>query len=428
MLVDIVSQFFVLLYVYVDAAKDICTYLTYLVYLSHICGVDVGVLISHIRRQKVSEQGAAVLMRDLEEYQNMVAVLGSPETLDMIICLKEIAVIYRTAPEQVAKVIMEDLRHLDMDIVLSLTRSRDDITAFADNPWVRKLGEAVGGLNWDAPLSWEAKQNNTMASFTDYALSQVGMGSDTTKVDLSSQQVMGPTSLRNSSTPMAAVFLAQHLSSNNTRMHSNLLSEGISPLASSSGDRRSGEGRTRGDGVESRESMLANRARTRSRGNTLVAPKTPFEKKRTKSQAVNFTPVRPDLIKSEANTHLHATSKDSDGNGSGGLAGGSGWMDRQKPKEYLPKNIQASADEASIGSTGGGSRSSMLGGWGRGGGRGDRKSQGTGPSFYGQNAMSERAKALVVSNQKSDPDQGDEDASAKAPAAGKSFFSKLFGT
>lgn len=51
----------------------------------------VGSLISHLRKTKVSIEGGRVLLKDLEEYMNVTAIMEAPETMDMLLCLKEIA-------------------------------------------------------------------------------------------------------------------------------------------------------------------------------------------------------------------------------------------------------------------------------------------------------------------------------------------------
>ena len=50
----------------------------------------IGLLISHIRKQKITQEGSFVLMRDLEEYCIVGSVLECSETLDMLECIKEI--------------------------------------------------------------------------------------------------------------------------------------------------------------------------------------------------------------------------------------------------------------------------------------------------------------------------------------------------
>lgn len=82
----------------------------------------VGVIVSHIRRQRVTEEGAPVLLSDLNEYLNVrqlffiplrmlnrvslqvFAIMEAPETIDMLYCLKEMCAIFSAKPEAVAKV------------------------------------------------------------------------------------------------------------------------------------------------------------------------------------------------------------------------------------------------------------------------------------------------------------------------------------
>lgn len=64
----------------------------------------MALLISHIRKFKISLSGARQLLRDLQEYRHVVQLMNSPETLDMLICLEEICVLLVAPPEEIVKV------------------------------------------------------------------------------------------------------------------------------------------------------------------------------------------------------------------------------------------------------------------------------------------------------------------------------------
>lgn len=61
-------------------------------------------ILSALRRQKVTEEGAFVLVRDMDEYHNVFVLMDCEETQDLIICLREIVYIFMTPAENVVKV------------------------------------------------------------------------------------------------------------------------------------------------------------------------------------------------------------------------------------------------------------------------------------------------------------------------------------
>jgi len=100
----------------------------------------VGTLLVHLRKQKISQDGAASLMADLDEYLTIAQCMQTPDTVDMITCLKEIAAVYAAPPESVAKLVVENLRHLDTVIVLALVKARSDFTTRTSiSHWTKKL-------------------------------------------------------------------------------------------------------------------------------------------------------------------------------------------------------------------------------------------------------------------------------------------------
>ena len=145
----------------------------------------IGGLIVHLKKQKISIEGSKVLLRDIEEYCHMTASMEAPETMDMMLSLKEIVKIYTVPGENVVKVIIEDLRQLDPTIVLALVRARTDSHARGANHWSKILMETHGSIRADAPLPWEVKKHTTVLAFQE---------------SFSNNANIGPTTLRKSST------------------------------------------------------------------------------------------------------------------------------------------------------------------------------------------------------------------------------------
>lgn len=145
----------------------------------------IGGLIMHLKKQKISIDGSKVLLRDIDEYCHMTATMEAPETMDMMLSLKEIVKIYTVPGENVVKVIIEDLRQLDPTIVLALVRARTDSYARGANHWSKVLMETHGSIRSDAPLPWETKKHTTVLAFQE---------------SFSNSANIGPTTLRKSST------------------------------------------------------------------------------------------------------------------------------------------------------------------------------------------------------------------------------------
>jgi hypothetical protein len=58
----------------------------------------------------------------------------------MMLCLKEIASVFAAPPENVAKIVVENLRHLDTVIVLAIVRARADFTTRPSlSHWTKKI-------------------------------------------------------------------------------------------------------------------------------------------------------------------------------------------------------------------------------------------------------------------------------------------------
>lgn len=105
----------------------------------------VGVLLTHIRRVKISGHGGRKLLRDLDEYFMAAVPMNVAETLDMIRCIQEVAGVYQKPPDLVTKFVVDNLRHLDANTVMALVRARADFGTPSAAAWTRELGY-VGSL------------------------------------------------------------------------------------------------------------------------------------------------------------------------------------------------------------------------------------------------------------------------------------------
>jgi hypothetical protein len=118
--------------------------------------------------------------------------MGLPDALDSLSCMKEIAAVYLVGPEDVSKVVIENLRHLDTAIVLSLVKARSDyspggsITRIGAPNWTKQLEDVFSSFKGDISLPWEGRKPVTILAFSESA--RAGSGS----------QTLGPSSLRKS--------------------------------------------------------------------------------------------------------------------------------------------------------------------------------------------------------------------------------------
>lgn len=153
----------------------------------------VGSLISHLRKQRITMDGAKYVMKDLEEYCNVMMLFEAPENVDLMICLKEISLVLRATPEDVPKMVIEGLRHLDTRVVLAIVKARSDSAVKGQHHWARQLSAVYGNTNkWDSPLPWELKKNMTIVTFAESAAAG------------SSSQALGPITLRKSYIPVSS--------------------------------------------------------------------------------------------------------------------------------------------------------------------------------------------------------------------------------
>lgn len=176
----------------------------------------MAVLLSHIRKSVISREGAAGLLRDIDEFCNVrkasfirrllvflilipclqvLAGIESGEILDMLACLKEITAVFVVAPDEVTKVVVEHLRHLDTAVVLSLVKARSDYTpggslvtrSANSGSWSKQLEDVYPFFKGDICLPWEGRKSITILTFTESA--KAGPGN----------QLLGPLTLRKAS-------------------------------------------------------------------------------------------------------------------------------------------------------------------------------------------------------------------------------------
>lgn len=142
----------------------------------------IGLLISHLRNKKVTPEGAFVLMKDLEAYVEIAMSLERPETLDMMLCLKDIGFVFMISPGKVFKYVLEDLRHLDMTVVLPLVRARSDyIRQKYGRHWTHELAVTYPSFHKSDPLPWEV----------------------TSLKECKEKDILGPSTIRNTSAPLS---------------------------------------------------------------------------------------------------------------------------------------------------------------------------------------------------------------------------------
>jgi hypothetical protein len=134
----------------------------------------VAVLIAHIRRHKVSDEGSFVLVRDMDEYHKVFVATDCMEAVDLISCLREVMYIYLTPADNVVKMVSEDLRHLNTHVVLVLVRSRADYAHKAG--YDVALNDIFAAFKADSLLPWEIKNSsiNGPASLRKVAVTHKG--------------------------------------------------------------------------------------------------------------------------------------------------------------------------------------------------------------------------------------------------------------
>lgn len=166
----------------IDRRKDRMLGLDVMKLLWRPMGVQlVGLIISHIRRQKVTMEGAKVLIRDLKEYSKVMhmsidtcnacmpnsllpvmlitttttqylMMSECVELIDMMVCLRELSVVFTTRPDQLLRVVIEDLRHLDTAVTLAFVKARADFASRDANHFSNKLRYSKPNVT-SAPLT-----------------------------------------------------------------------------------------------------------------------------------------------------------------------------------------------------------------------------------------------------------------------------------
>ena len=165
----------------------------------------VGALISHLRRLRISEEGAATLLLDLDQYLSALRMFECKENIDMMLCLKEVAQVYAVSSDKVKKVVVENLRHLDTDLVLALTKARSDygVLQMTNEHWTRTIAATYSFSKWDHELPWEKGQGRQDRRI----VSGFGLSSNAAEA-----KGAAPTTLRKTSAKMSSLYIEMALS------------------------------------------------------------------------------------------------------------------------------------------------------------------------------------------------------------------------
>ena len=51
------------------------------------------------------------------------------ELIDMMVCLRELSIVFTARPDQLLRVVLEDLRHLDIAVTLAFVKARADFAS-----------------------------------------------------------------------------------------------------------------------------------------------------------------------------------------------------------------------------------------------------------------------------------------------------------
>ena len=174
------------------------------------CGRHIsGILISHLRRMKISEDGAANLMRDMDEYLAVMRMFNSKDNIDMIICLKEIATVYTCGADKVKKVVVENLRHLDTDLVLSLTKARNDYGGLqmASDHWTRTIASTYSFSKWSHEPLWNKASNAQRQQQQQQRKNSSLLGLVSAGTSIPDVKTTTPATLRKTSTPLSSLYI-----------------------------------------------------------------------------------------------------------------------------------------------------------------------------------------------------------------------------
>lgn len=123
----------------------------------------VAIYLTHLRKHRVSQEGAFVLVRDLDEIYAVISTMDCIQVTDMIASIREVVYVYMAPTENIVHMITDELRHLDTLILLTLLRSRSDYSA--KSAWVKELNQIYPSLTkWDNPFPWEPDANSSSNS------------------------------------------------------------------------------------------------------------------------------------------------------------------------------------------------------------------------------------------------------------------------
>jgi hypothetical protein len=70
----------------------------------------------------------------------------------MMVCLRELSVVFTTRPDQLLRVVIEDLRHLDTAVTLAFVKARADFASRDANHFSNKLRYSKPNVT-SAPLT-----------------------------------------------------------------------------------------------------------------------------------------------------------------------------------------------------------------------------------------------------------------------------------
>lgn len=146
----------------------------------------VAAMISHLRKQKITPEGAEMLIRDMNEYCTVLSKCAPPDVFDSMLCLREMCQIFLVPPELVVMMVSEEFRHLDTNIVLALSKARSDFNStsigFSGNSinYAKELSVMYAFFKWDESLYWENhKKQLTASELSEAVLSSSSRGPTT---------------------------------------------------------------------------------------------------------------------------------------------------------------------------------------------------------------------------------------------------------
>jgi hypothetical protein len=185
----------------------------------------MSILIAHLRRMSISEEGSKTLIKDIDEYLAVMKIFDSKENVDMMHCLREIVCVFEVSQDRVKKVVTEDLRHLDTDVVLALTKARSDYGIIQKNSehWTRTIASTYSFTKWDHEPTWEKRSPRR---HTNSLIS--GLLSQNTE-----QKSEVPISLRKTGAPVSSLYIELQQTRTN---HIDLNSDPTDPAGTSSMD------------------------------------------------------------------------------------------------------------------------------------------------------------------------------------------------